>query len=429
MKDIEKRIIELCIDYKKDKSNFSYKRISDIIKLEYGVEISQENVRAISRRFRKRNNLDSSFKSLNNIMDETYSINQNGTTTSEKVISVKKDVLLTKDILLKEHGFDSNEFELVSAKTSKWNGQAKDSKIIDMYSSKITVKPVKDFVWSQEAIDKIFKELKIPKNKKQYNKPIAKNGRCLIVPISDLHLGLLAEKNICGNDYNIEIAEKLYYYVLNDILSEVKTMSFEKVIFIIGNDFINSDNINNTTTKGTPQDSTNLWHTIVDKAIEMCINGIDMLADVGPVDVIYAVSNHDYHTVYGVMNTLKAYYKDSNRVTIYGSPSERKYVKFGKVIIGIAHDIKQDKALEIMSVEAHDMWSDAKSMIWFLGHLHTQMAYSKKGYVEIFRLPTVSGTSRWANQQGYSQTERKNQCFIIDSEIGIKNTINTVIKL
>ena len=82
-----------------------------------------------------------------------------------------------------------------------------------------------------------------------------------------------------------------------------------------------------------------------------------------------------------------------------------------------------------MSVEAHDMWSECKSMIWFLGHLHTQMAYSKKGYVEVLRLPTVSGWSRWSNQQGYVQTERKNQAFIIDENTGIKTTINTVIKL
>ena len=200
-------------------------------------------------------------------------------------------------------------------------------------------------------------------------------------------------------------------------------------MFIIGNDFINADNITNTTTKGTTQDCSNQWHTIIDKAIELCINGINMLTAIAPVDVIYAVSNHDYHSMYGIMNTLQAYYRNDELVKVYGDPSERKYFKFGSVIVGVAHDIKPDKALEIMSVEAHDMWSECKSMIWFLGHLHTQMAYSKKGYVEVLRLPTVSGWSRWSNQQGYVQTERKNQAFIIDENTGIKTTINTVIKL
>lgn len=432
MNEIKVRVIQLCIDKKRRNERAFYGSIADTIRDEFGVDLPIERIRSISRQYRRENHMDDNFQPIDAESETkpvTVSLQADGSTVSEKTFSVAHNTELTPELLLEKHGFDKNTFELVSAKNSRWNVQKKGSGVVDMYSSKITVRPAKEFVWSQSNIDKAFKNIRIQSSPSKKRKPVVHNGRCLVVPISDLHLGLLSEKKVSGNDYDLEMAEALYYYAIDDVMAEVGETEFEKVMFIIGNDFINADNINNTTTKGTPQDCSNQWHTIIDKAIELCINGINKLAAIAPVDVIYAVSNHDYHSMYGIMNVLKAYYRNDENITIYGDPAERKYFKFGSVIMGVTHDLKPEKALEIMSVEAHDMWSSCKSMIWFLGHLHTQMAYSKKGYVEVLRLPTISGWSRWSNQQGYVQTERKNQAFIIDADIGIKTTINTVIKL
>lgn len=434
MNEIENRVIQLCKELKKSGEKGIYNTIAEIIESEYDLKCTGEVIRSISRRYRNRNGLDENFEPISEVPDKdfesvTLTIDEGGNTTSEKKFSIPHGEALTPKLLLEKHGFDSNKFELVSARNSRWNIQQKGSVVTDMYSSKITVRPSKDFIWSKNNIEQIFENIKIKKYAPPRKRTVIDSDRCLIVPISDLHLGMLSEKKVTGNDYNLEIAESLYYYVINDILNEVGEGKFNKVIFVVGNDFINSDNITNTTTKGTPQDASNMWHTVVDKATELCINGIDMLKTIAPVDVVYAVSNHDYHTMYGIMKTLDAYYRFDEDVTIFGDPSERKYFQLGEVIIGISHDIKPDKGLELMSVEAHEMWSECKTMIWFLGHLHTQMAYQKKGYVEVLRLPTVSGWSRWSNKQGYVQTERKNQAFIIDYRTGIKNTINTVIKL
>lgn len=432
MNEIKVRVIQLCIDKKRRNERAFYGSVADTIREEFGVDLPIERIRSISRQYRRENHMDDNFYPVDATEASkpvTVSLQADGSTVSEKSFSVAHNTELTPELLLEKHGFDKNTFELVSAKNSRWNVQQKGSGLMDMYSSKITVRPAKEFVWSQSNIDRAFKNIKIQASPSRKKKDSVHNGRCLVVPISDLHLGLLSEKKVSGNDYNLEMAEALYYYAIDDVMSEVSDTEFEKVMFIIGNDFINADNINNTTTKGTPQDCSNQWHTIIDKAIELCINGINKLAAIAPVDVVYAVSNHDYHSMYGIMNVLKAYYRNDERISIYGDPAERKYFKFGSVIMGVSHDLKPDKALEIMSVEAHDMWSSCKSMIWFLGHLHTQMAYSKKGYVEVLRLPTISGWSRWSNQQGYVQTERKNQAFIVDADTGIKTTINTVIKL
>ena len=66
-------------------------------------------------------------------------------------------------------------------------------------------------------------------------------------------------------------------------------------------------------------------------------------------------------------------------------------------------------------------------IICLLAHLHSSMVYEKQGYLEIMRLPTISSWSRWSNDKGYIQSERKNQSFIINDDLGITDILNTVL--
>ena len=54
----------------------------------------------------------------------------NRTTTSEKTISVLPDEINNPDTLLNAHGFNPREFELVSARNSRWDGNGDGDKII-----------------------------------------------------------------------------------------------------------------------------------------------------------------------------------------------------------------------------------------------------------------------------------------------------------
>ena len=56
-----------------------------------------------------------------------------------------------------------------------------------------------------------------------------------------------------------------------------------------------------------------------------------------------------------------------------------------------------------------------------------QWNMKKQGYVEIRRLPTISGWSRWTNNRGYVQTEKKNQAFIINKDKGMTDILNTIL--
>jgi len=354
----------------------------------------------------------------------TIDLNKDGTQTSSKLLEMSEVQAKDPNYLLEKHGYSNQEFELVSAKNSIWNS---GNKIL--YSSKIIVKPRTKYVWNEGDIKKLFSNLKTEYKNKINISPqnYEENGNTLVVAISDFHYGLFADSYSTGNVYNLDIAEKIYYYTLTDIKNRVKDRKFEKVLFITGNDFINFDNINGTTTAGTPQENASSWFDVVVKATQLIINGIDMFLEIAPVDVQYVISNHDLHTMFGIIQAVKAWYRNDKNVFINDTPLSRKYYKIGKTLLCLTHDMKIKDALAIVTSEAKHLWSESEHIICLLAHLHQAMIYEKQGYLEIYRLPVISGWSRWSNEKGFVQTEKKNQSFIINSELGITDIINTVI--
>jgi hypothetical protein len=396
-----------------------------------------EYLRVLYKNFRKKENVPSEYpKQQVSVGGETMEyresveIRGNGDVISDRLIEICEEDSKSPHSIMLAHKFDPELWNLISCRNNLWHMQKKGGTRLICYQSKITVSPKKSGEWSTKFVDQIFDRLSLkdhifsssiqPKN-------ITKNGKTLVVGISDLHLGLLSTDHSTGNDYNVKIAEEMYLETIAKIKQEIKGKSFEKIIFMTGNDFLNADGLDNATNKGTPMENDSVWFDIVDKAIELVIRGINEFLSIAPVDVIYVPSNHDLESFYGIMRAVQMYYRNNPNVKVDYSPLPRKYYQYGKNLIGFAHDIEVRKALDIFTVEAKDQWSNSEHMYWMLAHLHTGMIYEKRGYLEIYRLPCLSGWSRWSNNKGYMQTERKTQCFILDEEQGIVNTINIIV--
>jgi len=356
-------------------------------------------------------------------------IKADGSITSDRLIEISEMDKNNPEALLRAHRFNPSAFELVSAKNNLWHAQEKGGKKQLLYQSKITVKPALP-KWTEESINNLFDNLKIKDLNpiKSQPKSFKNNGKSLIFPLADLHYCLLATDKSTGNEYNQKIAEYLVWQTIDELKNKVSNQSFEEVVFIAGNDFLNFDNILGTTTKGVYQDNTSLWYDAIDDASELIIKIILSLSEISKVKVISIQGNHDSQSFYSIMKAVSYYFKDDKNIDIDCSPLPRKYYRFGKNIFGLSHNLPVKKALEIMSTEIKDQWSECNHFYWLLGHLHTGMIYEKQGFVEIYRLPTISGWSRWSTESGYVQTEKKTQCFIVDKEKGIENVLNIIVE-
>lgn len=376
-------------------------------------------------------------KSLSSVMTDiekaksTYkseqSINKDGTFTSDKLIAIKEDELKNPDSLLRAHGFDSKDWELVSARNNIWNVYSKQDGIQELYSSKIVVKPRTDI--SIEEIREFYKELLDTYSSPTVKKYETKNGLMFELPIVDLHLGKLSTSDIVSEEYNTQIARDCFNKVIDTCISRLQGVNIEKIIFPIGNDFFHYDAVASTTTGGTPQDTDVKHQTLFKNGVLLLIDGITKLSKVlnASIEVFCVQGNHDFLSSYHALMSLWCYFHDNENVSVDLGTSPRKYIQFGKCLVGFAHRDKEKKRIEkIMQVEAAEMWGNTFYREFHLGHLHSEQVIEDGGII-IRNLSSVTGTDAWHHNSGYVGAIRKCICFLWDKENGLDSTFNVVI--
>ncbi len=422
---MDKKLLDLCYKKYNKEINLSW----DELAKKYGY-ISGESLRSKFKKYRKANGELQSKENVNE--DSTYKntiqLNKDGSQTSDKILSMTEEDSKDTEFLLKSHGYSPLLFELVSAKNSRWNVNSKKDGVLTLYSSKVVVKPrqnpVLDEKHLKDILDNLIDNYNVPQIiKTDYNK----NGDLLFINGADLHYGLKSYLETSNNLYDTNEAKYRFFYVINDVISRVKNKKIAKIILLNSGDICNFDTPYQTT-RGTPQpDSSTNWYTMFKEVCDLLIYGIDILLQIAPVEVWNCNSNHDRYTTFSIFQVLNAWYKDNSNVFIDTETLDRKYIKYGKTLIGISHDIDEKKAYKIIHSEAKQYISDSDFIYWFVAHLHKSMVIDDYG-VEIRRLPTISGDSEWTYKQGYCGTVKKWESYLIDKNYGIVDIMNTVIK-
>ena len=296
---------------------------------------------------------------------------------------------------MKVHGYDSNSWELTSAKQTIWNNSLDN----ELYSSKITVKPRVGFNWNEDNIKNIFDKLKkhTEFNVSDYmtvvgiNEEIPAQDKMLLIGIADLHYGLLAKDNL-SEEYNMKIAKERFNDIISDVIKRKSNdKSIEKVVLLIGNDFLSADNVQGTTSRHfTQQDQETNWYEIIESATEMLIEEIDKLRFFFPsVEVVNVKGNHDEMSTFGIMQTLNAYYRGHKAITINTSCKFRQYIRYGTSLIGLSHNERVQDVSKIMAAETGTDWGECRYKCFLMGHLHSRKELGDDYGVDIYRLPSV----------------------------------------
>src|SRR5258708_30082038 len=166
----------------------------------------------------------------------------------------------------------------------------------------------------QKAFDAFLKSVKESSPDLSYlQKPKSKQGTkyMLEVSIPDLHIGKLAHEDEVGENYDTKIAIGRYNGAVNDLLAHVAHYKdeIEEIIFPVGNDLLQIDKMEGTTTAGTKVDTDSRWQQMFLKAQDLMINTINKLAAIAPVKILMIHGNHDNQTIFYLGQLLKAYYK------------------------------------------------------------------------------------------------------------------------
>jgi hypothetical protein len=239
-----------------------------------------------------------------------------------------------------------------------------------------------------------------------------------VIPMGDPHFGLLAWAKETGDDFDLDIAERVTVGAVDRLVGLVPPAATAMLLNL--GDFWHADNSTNRTPKsGAPLDVDGRFAKIASvgfRAMVRCINR--MREKHRRIIVRCNRGNHDPHQSFMLAMALDAYFHNVPQVEIDLSPSTFYYYRFGKVLIGSTHGdgAKLSDLPLIMATDVPADWAAAEYRHWHCGHFHhDQLKESPGCTVETHR--TLAGKDSWHSHEGY-RSGRDMKAIIYHREYG-----------
>lgn len=342
---------------------------------------------------------------------------QRPTSDGVEILSVS-DRIRTVDDAIKQGGYDMAYWYVAESECTSYECPMKLKKedkshkpiIVKLWRIRVRLKRVASQA-VQAGIEALLKRMNkhSPHYPRPKSLPKVTDPHMLEVSVFDAHFGKLAWQAETGENYDLRIAERVFYDAVQSLVSDARGHAIEHILFPVGQDFLHIDNVAGTTTGGTPQDSDGRYAKIFERAVLACVKAIDFLSTIAPVKVLWVPGNHDRLASYHVASTLGAWYRLNERVTVDNSPKWRKYEKYGPVVLGFTHGDQENARdlVAIMAGEARKLLANARLFEIHKGHFHKsdETVYRSvdtfSGGVRVRTLPSLSGTDQWHYSKGY----------------------------
>lgn len=395
-----KLIIELAHQVEREKGKRDWVEVSNRLGRLYGIVKTPNACRKVVKRAGGLDLGDTlEFEKLENVSIEYSS---DGTVLSERKIVMSESDSKNPEFVLQAHGFDPNEFELVSARNNFWTTNSAEVGESINYQSKITVRPKKASAeLSKQDIVDLFSDLEIKPLKLDF-KPIdlSKQSYALEIDFSDIHIGSLSWHEEVGEDYDYKIAFDQIKKQVEQAREIIETYNIDKVYICFLGDFLHIDNDGLTTTKGTKVDFDSRPKKMVMKALEMVRYIIERLA-IKPTEVIWIEGNHSRLVEFTLFHAVPFIYQNSTHIKFDVTPKLRKAFVYGENLIGLHHgEMNKDKMYSWLQNEYRKEWGEAKYAETHSGHIHQEKVTEKGGIINRTN-PTSKTQDLYEYQHGW----------------------------
>lgn len=232
--------------------------------------------------------------------------------------------------------------------------------------------------------------------------------------LSDFHL---AKRYVDGENDPHQRALK-FFNVAQSLVHKVRGVyNINTVVLPISNDFFHTDNYQNQTTQGTPQDVIMDYSSEYELGFSILVDTINMLrANANDVCVILVQGNHDRTKSFYLAHALEVFFKEHYDVEFIRNHSVVKAKVLGNTFIGWHHgNCKlEDLPLLFATHPEYGAWfGNSKYREIHTGDKHHYMAKETKG-VRIQQMPSLSGTDRWHLDNNYVHSVRAALALVYD---------------
>jgi hypothetical protein len=341
------------------------------------------------------------------------------------------------DDLIKHCKIDLNEWEInkYDIGTYEVTGFDGDNNptTVTMYRMKAwltRIKPELNLNLISEQLKIDLKDLSPVVKRKERKRTDREDMYLLEISAFDLHLGKIGIK---GDEYSLEIAETRLFDAIDHLLYRSQGYNIDKILFIIGNDFLNSDGDwpIPSTTKGTPQFNSNYHIDCYRAGRKMLIKAIEYLTKTAPVHVMVVPGNHDRESMMHLGDTVQLYFENNQNVYVDNGDCLMKMVVYGKNMVIADHGDgpKIQNLPAIISQRYKNAWSDVDFVEVHRGHLHTNKAAKLAAIEELSgitvrNLSSMSATDYWHDSKGFIGNIKKAQAFLYHRFNGLQCIMN-----
>lgn len=346
------------------------------------------------------------------------------------------DRIRTIDDALRHGEIDTAVWYVDKSECTSWEGfyrtgekGSEVAKVVPLWRIKITLKRrVSRSVetGAEEILRRISKHA--PKYPKLGKPKKLTDGHLLEIGLYDVHFGKLAWHMETGQDYDLNIAERVYMEAGRRLISCAAGYPIKRFLMPIGNDFFHVDNLESKTTRGTPQDADGRYGKIFAVGSMACVRLIEELVQIAPVDLVLVQGNHDKVASYHLAMFLHAWFRNCDRLTVDVTKTltGRKYYPFGPVVLGLTHGDGGKLATlpAVMLHEARELMATRRTLEIHTGHRHkaAEEVYKNTdtyaGGVRVRTLPSLSATDAWHHDSQYVGAMRAAEAYLWSESTG-----------
>lgn len=246
-------------------------------------------------------------------------------------------------------------------------------------------------------------------------------GLMLEIATPDLHAGKLCwPLETGGAPYDVKIAIATFERAIEVLIERTKNFDISEVLLCVGNDLYNSDNPEGTTTSGTSVSNDGRFHRTFRQVRTMMVRAVERLRKIAKVRIVCCPGNHDSNAAYHLADSLECYFNADPDVVVENAPISRKYIRWGKCLIGFCHgheESRTDLPL-LMASERPQDWSETLFREWHTGHYHRVQNEETHG-VRVRILSALCSQDDWHSQKGFVNQLRTAQAFIWSKTEGL----------
>jgi hypothetical protein len=264
---------------------------------------------------------------------------------------------------------------------------------------------------AKQEIGRVPKAVSTPKD----------TGILLEIATPDLHVGKLAHSiETGGRPYDVKIAIATFERALEALVARTAIYNVEEILLVAGNDLFNSDSPENETTAGTAVSCDGRFHKTFHHVRNMMVKAVERLRQIAKVHVLIVPGNHDKLTAYHLGDSLECYFHADPQVRVTNTPAVRKYVEWGKCLIGFCHgdEGRRTEYAQLMAVENPQAWGRTEYREIHTGHYHKQQLEEFHG-VRVRILSALCPADDWHAAQGYIGAVRQAEAFVWSKAEGL----------